>query len=33
MLEWVHGYRGFDCRNNLCFGSDDGELWFKQCLV
>lgn len=23
-LEWIHGYRGFDCRNNIFFYSKDG---------
>ena len=24
-LEWVHGYRGFDCRNNIGYATSDGN--------
>lgn len=27
-LEWVHGYRGFDCRNNIAFLNDSGTQFF-----
>ncbi len=27
-LEWVHGYRGFDCRNNLSYLDEKGEQVF-----
>jgi len=24
-LDWVHGYRGFDCRNNIFYTNPDGS--------
>jgi hypothetical protein len=24
-LEWVHGYRGFDCRNNIAYADRGGR--------
>ena len=27
-LDWVHGYRGFDCRNNLAYLDDGGTQFF-----
>lgn len=26
-LEWVHGYRGWDCRNNLRYNADGGVVF------
>lgn len=32
-LDWVHGYRGFDCRNNLRFLSEDHVVFSSAGLV
>lgn len=33
-LEWVHGYRGFDCRNNVAYLNDEGtQLFFHAAAL